>query len=614
MSERAPPVVIQSLTEWLGAAYDAKVVLDAEGTIVFTNPRADALLERRPLVGMIFEGLSADAASLRSYLYAHLGAGWGAPATGGLDVVLETGRGPRLIEVAVSPITLSSGPGLVATLRDVSRERGSVAALAESRARLEALINNAPDVILYCDAAGRVESINRTVAGLPRDAVLGHRWVDLLTEEGRTTALEAIGRALAGDAEAAQVEVAALHPPGTTWLARMSRVVRDGVVSGLVVFARDITAQKREESQLAAAEQLASLGMISAALAHEINNPLAAAMWNVELVLEAIGANEPVPADALEEARASLVALRDVARDLRLFGREERLAVQLVDVNAIVESTLRLARNELRHHARVVVDLQPIPRIRASEARLGQVLLNLLVNAAQAIPQGESEKNQISVRTSLDGPGRVRIDVEDSGVGMTEAVRARLFTPFFTTKPIGIGTGLGLSICQRVVSSLGGEIRVETSPGVGSIFTVSLPAATGEAEQTSSAGTVAAIRRRRVLLIDDDEIVVRALVRALRPHHDVVGVTSAADAIEDVARAQPDVIICDVMMPDTTGAELVERIAARWPSLRERVLFLTGGVFGEGARELEAHEHGRVLHKPIALADLLDAIDRVGPR
>jgi two-component system NtrC family sensor kinase len=279
---------------------------------------------------------------------------------------------------------------------------------------------------------------------------------------------------------------------------------------------------------------------------------------------------------------------------------------------AIAASTLRLARNELRHHARVVVALQPVPRVRASEARLGQVLLNLLVNAAQAIPQGESDKNQISVRTSVDG-SRVRIDVEDSGVGMTEAVRARLFTPFFTTKPIGIGTGLGLSICQRVVSSLGGEILVETSPGVGSVFSVLLPAAAGEPEP-SSAGAVPAIVRRRVLLIDDDEVVVRALVRALRPHHDVVGVTRAGAAIAEVERALPDVIICDVMMPDTTGAELIERMTERWPSVRDRVLFLTGGVFGEGARELEAHEHGRVLHKPIALADLLDAIERVGAR
>ena len=147
------------------------------------------------------------------------------------------------------------------------------------------------------------------------------------------------------------------------------------------------------------------------------------------------------------------------------------------------------------------------------------------------------------------------------------------------------------------------------------MFSVVLPAARSDQEQTSSAGAVRAIVRRRVLMVDDDDVVIRALVRALRAHHDIVGVTTAESAIAELERGPlPDVLLCDVMMPDTTGAALVEQISERWPVMRERVLFLTGGAFGEGARELEAREHGRVLHKPIALADLLDAIERVGPR
>ncbi|MBX7193509.1 MAG: PAS domain S-box protein [Sandaracinaceae bacterium] len=603
---------------WLLAAQDAIVVVDREARIVLANPAAAALLEREDLVG---SPLSSTIPPELRDAHERLVQGFHQsprmrPMGHHRGIVVVTGTGARLpLEIALVPISVHGETGAVATLRDVSEQRRKASALSESAARLEALVASAPDVVLYWDRNGRIELINRTVPGVRPEDVLGDGWRSLLPPEGQAVLDEAMARAL-GTSDLVTLELPSFKPAGSTWEARMNRVVRDGEVTGLVMLARDVTSRKREESQLAASEQLASLGMISAALAHEINNPLAAAMWNVEYAIEALVSGDRVaPLAALEEARDALVALRDISRDLRLFGREERLAVQVVDVNAVLESTLRLARNELRHHARVVVDLQPVPRVRASEARLGQVFLNLLVNAAQAIPQGESERNEITVRTAVDPEGRVRIDIADSGAGMSDSVRMRLFTPFFTTKPIGVGTGLGLSICQRIVTSAGGTIEVQSAPGAGSLFTVLLPPATSEDRESISSGdAILSPVSRRVLLVDDDQVVVRALVRALRGHHDVVGVTSARDALEEIERQVPEVIVCDVMMPDTTGGELVERVVARWPSLATRVVFLTGGAFGEGGRDLASRQGTRILHKPVSLGELLETIAKVCAR
>jgi signal transduction histidine kinase len=168
--------------------------------------------------------------------------------------------------------------------------------------------------------------------------------------------------------------------------------------------------------------------------------------------------------------------VRHIVRDLRTLSRDEGDHLSEVDVCGVIESSLGLVRNELRHRARVVKDLEPVPRVRASEGRLGQVLLNLLINALHALPSGQPNQNEVRVRVRALA-GQVIIEVRDTGCGIAPEVRDRIFDPFFTTKPVGMGTGLGLSICHGIVTSLGGEISVESELGRGSTFRISLPAA-----------------------------------------------------------------------------------------------------------------------------------------
>jgi hypothetical protein len=189
------------------------------------------------------------------------------------------------------------------------------------------------------------------------------------------------------------------------------------------------------------------------------------------------------------------------------------------------------------------------------------VFLNLLVNAAQAIPEGHAEDNEIRVTTGQAADGRVCIEIRDSGCGMSAEVQARLFTPFFTTKPVGFGTGLGLSICHRIINVLGGEITVDSRPGKGSSFKLFLPVASRPSlpAPVQPTAEVAAIRRGRVLVVEDEPTVIKVIERTLSRDHDVVARTNGQAALELILGGSVfDVILCDVMMPVMSGIEFYE--------------------------------------------------------
>jgi len=228
---------------------------------------------------------------------------------------------------------------------------------------------------------------------------------------------------------------------------------------------------------------MASLGTLAAGIAHEINNPLSYVAGNLEAVAETLAATQGAPskaeclelAAAVNDARDGAERVRRIVKGLRSFSRSaEEKRVPLV-VAEVVEAAIRLTSNELRHRARLVRELGPVPRVIADDGQLTQVFINLLVNAAHAIPEGHSDDNCITVRTRTDDGGRAVVEVADSGEGMPPEVQARVFDPFFTTKDIGEGTGLGLSICHGIVSGLGGQISIDSSPGQGSVLRVVLP-------------------------------------------------------------------------------------------------------------------------------------------
>jgi signal transduction histidine kinase len=239
------------------------------------------------------------------------------------------------------------------------------------------------------------------------------------------------------------------------------------------------------QARLAVADRMASVGTLAAGVAHELNNPLAYVSANLAYVAEALQRAPEGPlragtisrrdlVQAVEDAQQGASKMRSIIQDLRTFCRQGGDRTGPVDLQPVLQSCVSMAWNEMKRRARFVRDLQDVPKVLGNEGRLGQVFLNLLVNAAQAISEGGADRNVIRLATRQLPDGRVSVEVTDTGSGIPPEVQRRVFDPFFTTKPVGVGTGLGLSICHNIVSSLGGSIEVESAPGRGATFRVLL--------------------------------------------------------------------------------------------------------------------------------------------
>ncbi len=376
--------------------------------------------------------------------------------------------------------------------------------------------------------------------------------------------------------------------------------------------------QRTLTERLAISERVAAAGMLAAGVAHEINNPLAVIMANLDFMASLLGSRTSASgaeraselAESLADAREAGERIRAIVRDMKLFSRPRHEAREPVDVRRVVESSIRMARNEIVSRARLVREFGDVPTAETNEARLGQILLNLLVNAAQSIPEGGAASNVIRVVTKLSEAGAVVIEVRDTGSGMPKEILARVFDPFFTTKPVGVGTGLGLALCHRMVTDLDGEIAVESEVGKGTVFRVTLPASPGEPQATAEVReTEIATRRARVLVIDDEVAVGRALERSLRRHHDVVLLTSGKEALARISAGERfDAIFSDLMMPQVSGMDLFERLSQIAIDQAKKMIFVTGGAFTERGREFLGRVPNPRIEKPFEIANILAMI------
>jgi CheY-like chemotaxis protein len=395
----------------------------------------------------------------------------------------------------------------------------------------------------------------------------------------------------------------------------------DGRKRGAVAVYRDVTSERRAQEQLMVADRMAAIGQLSAGVAHEINNPLAAVLANLELAvgdlteLELPGTSPRQREitlrvrDELTDALEAGERVRDIVQDLKLFSRVAQDKPGIIDVRSVLESSLRMARNEIRRRARVVLALEPTAPVEGNASRLGQAFLNLLVNAAQAIPEGDAEKNEIRVSCRMVGD-RVVVEITDTGRGITPRAMARLFTAFYSTKAPSVGAGLGLSICSQIVKSMKGEIGVESRPDEGTAFWVSLPALLLPHDEAPTPVVIDRIRRdsgrepsprepgvreptrtspppelptviegpkSRILVIDDDPLILSALRRALGSRHTVSTAADPRDALALIASgARYELVVCDLLMPRMTGLELFAELRALAPELMPRTLFVTG--------------------------------------
>jgi CheY-like chemotaxis protein len=270
-----------------------------------------------------------------------------------------------------------------------------------------------------------------------------------------------------------------------------------------------------------------------------------------------------------------------------------------------------MASHEILYRARVVRRFADVPPVLADAMSLGQVFINLLLNAAQSINEGDATNNEVRVATMTDCDGNALVEITDTGCGIHSAALPRVFDPFFTVKSPG-GTGLGLSISHGTVKKLGGEITVTSTPGVGSTFRVVLPPCLALQGPPTPAHEATAERkaRTRVLVIDDEELIREAIRRALGKECSVTLAASGREALgllSDEAGGY-DVILCDLLMPDVSGMDLYAETIRAAPALGGRFVFMTGGAFTPKARSFLENVGNPHLEKPIALAKLREIV------
>jgi PAS domain S-box-containing protein len=377
---------------------------------------------------------------------------------------------------------------------------------------------------------------------------------------------------------------------------------------------QDVTEEKKLEARLALADRMASVGTLASGIAHEINNPLTYVIGNLELIAESLKQNTSPSESLLEvlslldEARSGADRIREIVQGLRRLTWTDTKRRTLVELSAALDASIKMAAHEIRHRAHLVKEYAESIRIEADESRLVQVFLNLLVNAAQAIPEGDPDRNEIRVKTHWDDSGHAVVEFHDTGGGISDDLLGRIFDPFYTTKEVGVGSGLGLSISHAIVTSLGGTIDVSSEVGKGSVFRVILPRGTVEEEQGGAAPSSplpAEGVRRKILVIDDDAAVGNTVRRALANEHDITVVGRGREALDRIRTGERfDVIMCDVMMPEISGSEVYKRLLDIDPDQAKRIVFITGGVFTASAQRFLDSVPNPRLGKPFDMENL----------
>jgi nitrogen-specific signal transduction histidine kinase/CheY-like chemotaxis protein len=380
----------------------------------------------------------------------------------------------------------------------------------------------------------------------------------------------------------------------------------------------DMTEQRRAEEVARRAERLVSLGTLAAGVVHEVQNPLSFVAASVDFALRQLDLpGEPPKAElaaALTNAREGTTLVAAIVRELKMFSQSDEAKRGPADVVGAIEAALLLVQGQLAERARLELDLKRTPPVLASEPRLVQLFANLLLNAAQAIPEGAPRDNRVRVSTSVEGD-RVRVEVEDTGRGIAPEDTEHIFEPFWTDRPSAMG--LGLSTCHGVVAAAGGEIFVEQSRPEGSRgakLVVLLPfedakPATGSSTSAPPARTSERPARGRVLIVDDEERLATTLKLALTHAHDVDVATRGRQALERL-QATPgyDVILCDLMLPDLSGIDVFQEATRKNPELADRFVFLTGGAFQDRARDFLQSVPNTRLDKPFDLDTLENLI------
>jgi two-component system NtrC family sensor kinase len=494
----------------------------------------------------------------------------------------------------------------------------SLAATAAAERHLRLVMDAVPDAIAVLDRDGRVLDLNESAKRLlaaPLDQGAGRSVFASLEPDAAATVRERLAAAFRGEVQ--RFEVVGRREDGTKGLSTMlyAPVRERGEVTRVLALARDITDQKHTEHQLQQAEKLSAMGQLVSGVAHEINNPAAIISGFAQTLL--LDVVKPEHREMLQMIYDEATRIGRITANLLAFARAGGSQRTLVDLNDIVRRTFALRSYHLTTlNIAVTLELSPAePKFWADPSELQQLLLNLLINAEQALVSLETPRTIVVRTVASEEEGR--LEVADSGPGIAPDIRAKIFDPFFTTKPEGVGTGLGLSICYGIAREHGGRIWVDSPPGGGATFVVALPRdprREGRAfpEAPAPSPTPPATGTVTVLIVDDETALRNALLRFLdRRGIQGEGVADGADALRALGERDFDVIISDVRMPGISGREFMERLRRERPALVARLIFSTGDTFAPETAALIKEAGLPTVTKPFDFAELERVIRQV---
>lgn len=410
--------------------------------------------------------------------------------------------------------------------------------------------------------------------------------------------------------------------------------------------------EKLREAQLeiVKSEKMATVGQLAAGMAHEINNPvgymlsnttaISNYLWdlkeainnlrslirssnNLELIknLEELEKDTDINAQ-LEDMKAiveenidGLLRIKGIIKDLSTFSLAQMGQYEWVDINKLIDVTLQMVYNPIKHKAVLKKHYGDLPRIYVDPAKLGQVFLGIITNASQAIKEGDAPNNIIEITTSYEHENKIHVSVRDTGCGISEKNLTKIFDPFFTTKQVGEGTGLGLAVSLSIMKEMGGDILVKSKEGEGSTFTIVIPSMPHHRKKkddilvTGAKALQAPVQKKRILIVDDEERILSSLKRLLRTQFDVTTAESGKIGLDILfSDTNFDAILCDVMMPEIDGKDFYEIVKEKFPNLADRLIFLTGGTFTMRTSKFISEVTNPVLDKPVEFHILLTTI------
>ncbi len=634
-------------TDFLETLPDAMVAVDRDGTIVQANSQTEELFGygRETLIGRNIEMLVPE--RYRRQHQHHRETYAEAPKTrrmgADLDLYGKRRDGSEFpVEISLSPILTEKGSFVLSAIRDISDRkriaeelrraneelhRRTIGQLGESRTRLAAIVDSSEDAIIGKNLDGTITSWNKgaeLIYGYSADEAVG-KHISFLAPGDRSGEIVEILRKIARGERIEHHESVRVTKDGRYLNVSISvSPLRDGAggIAGASVITRDITAQKRAETQLRQSQKMEAIGRLAGGVAHDFNNILGIINACTEFLRDRM---DPAaePSVYVENIRKAIDRGTALTRQLLAFSRTPAIKAQILDLNDRLKDISKLLRPLLGDGIEIVIVSRPgLTVVEADPGQLDQVVVNLAVNARDAMPKGGKlilETGEVEFDEALAGrhgdlaPGKyVLLAVSDTGIGMDEATVSRIFEPFFTTKEVGKGTGLGLATVYGIVQKSGGQIMVYSEPGQGTTFKIYLPSAIHKLGVASAPEVETATPKRRgntILLVEDDEIM-RGLTRQMLQEHGyrVYEADDGQAAIEWV-QTNPvpiDLLLTDVVMRRVTGPELAERLSVSHPTLK--VVYMSGYT-GEMMASRPGLKTGvTLLEKPFNRNTLLNTI------